>query len=132
MIEIHTTYNRERFLKLCGMFDGDPRQGNPALYIRGHFDLRRICDDSGKRETATHLAVASVIIEGDSWVLPISVQHDGRILIDLETFIPDQSNFFSERVIQGLAEIGVLCKADGQTEYIIPIAHSRAEYYKSV
>lgn len=110
------------------MFADDPRQGSPTLYVREHFDLRRVCGNCGRRVNLKRFAVSSLILEGDTWVLPISVGHDGRILIDLEASIPDQSNFLCDRVIEGLSTIGIDCVTTG-LEYIVPIAADRAEYF---
>jgi len=76
MLEIHATYNKDRLEKLRRMFDADPRRGHPKLYVREHFNLRRLCDRCGQR--ANHrIAVPSVIVEGPDWVLPFSVRNDG-------------------------------------------------------
>src|SRR5581483_6060533 len=96
MLEVHPTYNNRRFEKLRAMFSGDARQGNEALYVREHFDSKRICESCGLRTTARHLSVASVIVEGPHWVLPLSVTHGGRIRLDLEEAIPDQSNLLTQ------------------------------------
>jgi hypothetical protein len=120
MLGIHTAYDKERLEKLSRMFDGDPRHGNMALYVREHFDLKRICERCGKRTTASRLAVASVIIEGSSWVLPISLAHDGRVLIDLQESISDQSNFLTEQITGELLELGITLTENG-VEYVIPV-----------
>ena len=133
MVEIHATYDRARIEKLRGMFGGDPRQGNATLYIREHFDLKRICENCGRRSDPKYrLAVASVIAEGDTWVLPFSIRSDGKILIDLEESIPDQSNFLSSNVTDALAEIGIACDGSGRVEYVIPIANDRDSYYRGL
>ncbi len=132
MAEVHSTYNKRRLEKLSRMFDGDPRKGNATLYVREHFNLKRLCENCGDRTANRGLAVASVIVEGPSWVLPISVRRDGHILIDLALSIPDQSNFLSDETTLGLEELGIVCNYYGQTEYVIPIAASRDEYYKTL
>lgn len=132
MVDVHTTYNKERFEKLCGMFSDKPRQGNPTLYVREHFDLKRVCQHCETRGTTKNLAAASLIAEGDSWVVPFSVTRDDRIIIDLESFVPDQSLFFSERVLGDIEEIGIQCKADGLIEHVIPIHADRDEYFRSL
>jgi hypothetical protein len=114
------------------MFAGDPRQGNHELYVKEHFDLRRVCGSCERRLSENRLALASILVEGPSWVAPISVQNDGRILIDLEATIPDQSVFFSDAVLSGLAELGIFAKEQGQIEYIVPIEDDRAVYFKTV
>ncbi len=131
MLGIHPTYNKERLEKLSGMFNDDPRQGNMALYVREHFDLKRICERCGTRTTANRLAVASVIIEGPAWVLPISLQHDGRIEVDLESSIPNQSNFLSDQTIEALSELGITF-TDSGIEHIIPIMADRDAHYRAV
>jgi hypothetical protein len=132
MAEIHATYNKERLEKLAAMFDGDPRYGNPGLYVKEHFSLRRVCDCCDTRSTEQHLAAASVIVEGAGWVIPISIAHDGRIMVDLEASIPDQSNFLREPVIAELGELGIVCPSDAGVEYIIPIEPDRDAYFLSL
>ena len=130
MAEIHTTYNKDRFEKLRGMFNEDPRFGNAALYVQEHFNLRRVCENCEKRSTSKYLAAASLIVEGDSWVLPFSVTRTGAIVLDLETSIPDQSNFLREPIVSGLETLGILCNASGRLEYVVPICSSSSEYYR--
>lgn len=132
MVEIHATYDRVRYEKLRAMFGSDPRQGNHALYVKEHFDLKRSCGNCAQRSNSDQIAVPSVLLEGDSWVLPISVQVDGKILIDLEGSIPDQSIFFTEEIIAALPNLGIACLAQGQIEYIVPIASGRDEYYRTI
>ncbi len=131
-VEIYATYNKTRLEKLGRMFDGDPRRGNPTLYVREHFNLKRLCENCGERTAKRGLAVASVVIEGPSWVLPISVRGDGRIFVDLASSIPDQSNLLSDRAMAELEEVGISYNAYGQTEYVIPIAATRDEYYMTL
>ncbi len=128
MPEIHATYNKNRLEKLSHMFDDDPRRGSATLYVREHFNLRRICDSCGQR-TNHRIAVPSVIIEGPEWVLPISIRNDGQILIDLEKTIPDQSHFLSERITNDLPELGIVFNPQGRADDIVPIAANREEYY---
>lgn len=132
MTEVHATYDKRRVEKLCQMFTGDPRDGNPTLFIREHFNLRRICENCETRSSSRHLAAASLIAEGTSWVVPFSITQNGRIIIDLEASIPDQSMFFSDTILRELRHIGIECKADGELEYIIPIQADRDEYFRSV
>jgi hypothetical protein len=132
MVEIHRTYDMQRLAKLWGMFGDDVRQGSPALYVREHFNLRRICENCEARGTVQYFAAASLVAEGDDWVLPFSVTVNGRIIIDLEPSIPDQTNFFSDRAIAGLEEVGIVYDAAGRTEYIVPIESDRSVYYDSL
>ncbi len=131
MLEIHATYNKDRLEKLRRMFDADPRRGHPKLYVREHFNLRRLCDRCGQR--ANHrIAVPSVIVEGPDWVLPFSVRNDGQILIDLEKSIPDQSAFLSEPIINELPTLGIVLNPQGRTDDIVPIAATREAYYATL
>jgi len=123
-MQLHPTYNAERFEKLCRMFAGDPRQGNEALYIREHFDLKRICESCGRR-TTEYLAVPSIIAEGSDWVFPFSVTRDGRIRPDLEESIPDHSNFLAPPVVQELGELSILYNPHGSVRYVIPVEAGR-------
>ena len=132
MVEIHRTYNKQRLEKLWGMFGNDLRQGHPALYVREHFNLKRACENCETRGTIKFLAAASLVVEGDDWVVPFSVTVNGRIILDLEPSIPDQSNFFPERVLAGLEEVGLYYDAAGRTEYIVPIEPERSAYYDSL
>ncbi len=132
MVEIHETYNKQRLEKLWGMFGEDLRQGDPTLYVREHFNLKRICENCATRSTEQYLAAASLVAEGDDWVLPFSVTVNGRIIVDLEPSIPDQSNFFPDRVIGRLQEIGIFYDAAGRTDYIVPIENGRDAYYDSL
>ncbi len=127
--EIHATYNKRRLEKLSELFDGDPRKGNATLYVREHFNLKRLCENCGNRTENRGLAVASVVVEGSDWVLPISARHDGRIFIDLASSIPDQSNLLTDQAIRGLEDVGISYNPYGQIEYAIPIASTRDEYY---
>jgi hypothetical protein len=120
MLSIHATYDRSRLEKLDGMFGDDARQGNMTLYVREHFDLKRICERCGKRTTANRLAVASIIIEGPAWVLPISLQHDGQIAVDLEWAIPDQSNLLAPAIVESLLELGMTLTRDDRDYIITP------------
>jgi len=129
MVEIHTTYNKDRFEKLRGMFNEDPRFGNAALYVKEHFNLRGVCENCETRSTSKYLAAASLIAEGDSWVVPFSVTRTGAIVLDLESSIPDQSNFLRESIVNGLESLGILCNASGRLEYVVPICSSPDEYY---
>ncbi len=132
MVEIHAAYNKERFEKLGRMFGDDPRQGNATLYVREHFNRKRVCESCGKRTTTQQFAVASVIAEGPSWVLPISVRHDGQILVDLEESIPDQSNFFSEEIIDALGQLGMTYNSHGSIEYVVPVTSDRDAHFASI
>jgi hypothetical protein len=124
MLSIHPTYNKSRLEKLGGMFDGgEPRRGNISLYVREHFDLKRVCEHCGKRTTTNRLAAASVIVEGPAWVLPISLHLDGSLEIDLESSIPDQSNFLSRPALNALVELGITFTRE-KIEYFVPIAAS--------
>ena len=73
MLQVHVTYNTRRAEKLRGMFGNDARQGNEALYVRRHFDLKRICESCGRRTSSPGVDVASVIVEGPDWVVPFSI-----------------------------------------------------------
>lgn len=132
MVEIHESYDGGRFEKLRAAFRGDPRQGNHALYIREHFDLRRICGACDSRTTAKYADFASVVIEGSSWVLPISIQADGTIIVDLEASIPDQSNLLSDQAVLELQDVGIICRPQGRIEYIVPLAPDRESYYRQI
>jgi hypothetical protein len=132
MVEAHDRYDQRRLEKLRSMFDGDPRRGNPTLYVREHFNLRRICDHCGKRSSSDRLAVASVILEGSSWVLPVSIRHDGFILIDLDSSIPNQGNFFKPNIAAELAEFGIAVNEHGHIEYVVPIAPDRDAFFRSL
>ncbi len=132
MIGIHRTYNRKRLSKLWEMFGQDPRQGNPTLYIREHFNLKRVCDSCHTRSAVQHLAAASLIVEGDDWTFPVSVTINGRIIVDLEPSIPDQSNLFPQTVIDSVEEIGFAYEPAGRTEFVVPIETERAAYYDSL
>jgi hypothetical protein len=131
MVEIHATYDKRRLEKLGGMFDGELRRGNMTLYVQEHFNLKRICDSCGQR-TGHRVAVPSVIIEGPTWVLPISVRNDGQILIDLEKSIPDQSNFLTERITDTLSELGIVSNPQGRTDEVVPIAATREAYFSTL
>jgi hypothetical protein len=131
MLQLHSTYDKERLEKLSRMFDGDPRHGNMSLYLREHFNLKRVCDSCGRR-TAHRIAVPSVIAEGSDWILPFSIRNDGQILIDLEKSIPDQSNFLSERITGNLAELGIISNPRGRKDDVVPIAANRKEYYATL
>ncbi len=131
MLRIHPTYNKERLEKLSGMFHGDPLQGNVALYVREHFDLKRICERCGRRTTANRLAVASVIVEGPAWVLPLSLRHDGGVEVDLESSIPAQSNFLSEHIIEAIDELGITPTGKA-IEHVIPIMADRDAHFRTI
>ena len=122
MLQVHATYNSTRVEKLRGMFGSDARQGNEALYVRRHFDLKRICESCGHRTSSPGIDVASVIVEGPDWVVPFSVLHGGRIQIDLEESIPDQSNFLPEAIVGQLRELSIVANPQGDIQYVIPIA----------
>ncbi len=129
MLEVHSTYDKGRLEKLSGMFGNDPRQGNATLYVREHFNRKRICESCGTRTTAKRLAIASAIVEGPSWVLPISVSRDGQILIDLEESIPDQSNFLFDEIIEALGQLNIIYNNHGSIQYAIPILSDRNAYF---
>jgi len=131
-VQIHQTYDKQRLAKLWGMFGEDTRQGNPTLYVREHFNLKRICENCETRSTVQYLAAGSLLAEGDDWVFPFSVTVNGRIIIDLESSVPDQSNFFPDRVIAGLEDVGIFYNATGRTEYVVPIESDRDLYYDSL
>ncbi len=131
-VELHVTYNRARLAKLESMFVEDPRYGNASLYVKEHFNLRRICQNCGNRSVEKRLAIPSLIIEGDSWVIPVAVLDDGKIVMPLQDAIPDQSNFFRPDVLEGLRSIGILYRGDGPYEYVIPIESTADDYYRSL
>ena len=132
MLEVHSTYNKERFEKLNGMFGGDPRQGNATLYVREHFNRKRVCESCGMRTSAQRLAVPSAIVEGHSWVLPISVTRGGDIVLDLADSIPDQSNFLNHDVIDELVALNVNYNSQGSTGYAIPLSANRDSHIKTI
>ena len=132
MADVLADYDRKSFDKLETMFDGDPRKGNAELYVRQHFDLQRRCPNCGSRTAHRGVAIPSVIVSGDSWVVPLSVYTDGRIELDLAKSIPDQSNFLRADAIAGLRDLGIALNLSGRTEYVIPILESRDAYYKTL
>ncbi len=114
------------------MFGMDPRQGNATLYVREHFNRKRVCESCGTRTSTKRLAVPSAIVEGPSWVLPMSVTRGGDIVVDLSDSIPDQSNFLSDDIVEALVALNVTYNSHGSTGYAIPMSASRDMHLKAI
>ena len=131
MSRVSIDYDRTSLDTLESMFDRDVRKGSAELYVRHHFDLQRLCPNCGERTANRDVALPSVIASGNSWVVPFSVYHDGRIEIDLAASIPNQSNFLRADAVAGLREFGIDLNPMGRTDHIIPIMENRDTYYKT-